>query len=145
MVYMILDIKWLLSYSHSSAKYTLNFVKIFSTLGAPEVIWFSSTPSFFTEEEKPKDLECTFSGWPLEIHWYKDDKIITNGTEGVYHTEDKRRKNGEETLHSTLSLPPGREEVKGIYKCSAKNRISGWQTSQSFEYRYECKQKHITT
>jgi len=105
---------------------------------APKVYWFSSTPDFFTEGKKPADLECRFSGWPLEVYWYKDDKIITNGTEGIYHSVDKRRENGEGTLHSRLSLPPGREELEGTYKCCAKNRISDRQASASIEYIYEC-------
>ena len=89
------------------------------------------------------DLECFFSGWPLphEVHWYKDGKIITNGTEGIYHSEDKKWKNGKKTLRSKLSLPPGREEQEGIYKCSAKNRIPGWQSevSEDLQLIYECK------
>ena len=129
-----------MAYTH-----TLTFVKIFSTLGAPKVVQFSNTPSFFTEEEKPKDLECIFSGWPLEVHWYKNEKIITNGTKGIYHSVDKRRKDGEETLHSRLSLPQGREELEGSYKCSAENRISGQQASVSLQYLYVCKQKPIPT
>ena len=120
-------------------------MKIFSTLGAPKVAWFSASPSLFSEGEKPEDLGCIFLGWPLEVHWYKDDKLITNGTEGIYHSEDKRRNNGEETLHSRLSLPPGREDLGGNYKCIAKNRISGQQASASLQYIYVCKQKPITT
>ena len=88
------------------------------------------------------NLECFFSGWPLphEVQWYKDGKIITNGTEGIYHLEDKKRKNGKETLRSKLSFPPGREEQEGIYKCSAKNNIPGWQSevSEYLQLIYEC-------
>ena len=118
-----------------------DFVKIFSTLAAPTVVWFSSTPKFFTEGRKPGDLECFFAGWPsaLEVHWYKDDKIITNGTEGIYHSEDNELKDGQKTLHSRLSLPLGREELQGIYKCSAKNRISGRQAFEVMQYKHTCK------
>ena len=123
----------------------MTLIRIFSTLGSPKVVWNSYTPDFIYEGKKPEDLESFFSGWPLafEVHWYKNDKIITNGTEGIYHSEDRRRKNGEETLHSRLSFPPGREELEGIYKCSAKNKISGQQASAHFQYIYVCKQKAI--
>ena len=88
-------------------------------------------------------LECYFSGWPrqLEVHWYKDGKIMTNGTEGIYHSEDKQWKRGQKTLRSKLSLPPGREELEGIYKCRAKTSISGWQSEvfEELQLIYECK------
>ena len=137
-IYMTLDIKWLLSYSDNSFPYALTLKKVFSTLGAPKVVWTSETPSFIIKGRKPEDLECFFSGWPLdfEVYWYKDDKKIINGTEGIYHSEDRRQKNGDETLHSRLSLPPGREELEWIYTCSAKNKISGRQASDSFQYIY---------
>jgi len=84
-------------------------------------------------------MECYFSGWPFpsEVHWYKDDKIIKNGTEGIYHSEVKTGKNGEETLYSRLSLPTGREEQEGFYKCRAKNSFS--EASQSLQLIYVCK------
>ena len=79
------------------------------------------------------DLSLTRSG-----HWYKDGELNTNETEGIYHSEDEREKNGEKTLRSTLHLPKGREEMEGFYKCSAKNSIP---RSASFETQmiYECK------
>lgn len=145
--FMTLDVKWPLSYWNNSFTYALTLVKIFSILGAPKVVWISDTPIFFYKDEKPQDLECFFSGWPLafEVHWYKDGKIITNGTEGIYYSEDRRRKYGMETVYSRLSLPLGREELEGSYKCRAKNKISGRQASDSLQYIYVCKQKPITT
>ena len=127
--------------------HALTLIKILSSLGAPKVVWISETPNFIYEDKKPDDLQCVFSGWPLafEVHWYKDDKKIINGTEGIYHSEDRRQKNGEETLRSTLSLPPGREELEGLYTCSAKNKMSGLHASETFQYIYVCKQKPITT
>ena len=146
MAYVTLDIKWLLSYSNNSFTHSWTLIRIFSTLGAPKIVWNSETPDFIFEGKKPEDLEIFFSGWPIafEVHWYKDDKIITNGTEGIYHSEDRRQKNGEETLRSRLSFPPGREELEGVYKCSAKNTISGGQASAYFQYIFVCKQKPIT-
>lgn len=85
------------------------------------------------------DLKCYFSGWPFpqEVYWYKDGKIITNGSEGIYHSEEKK----EETIRSKLSLPPGREELEGIYNCMAKNSIHGWQSevSEYLQLIYVCK------
>ena len=115
---------------------------MFSTLGVLTVL-SSTTPNYFTEGKKPADLVCYFSGWPLplEVHWYKDDKIITNGTEGIYHLEDKKPKNGQITLRSRLSVTPGREEQEGTYECRAKNSIPGWQSEESTELQliYDCK------
>ena len=111
---------------------------IFHSLGPLQVVWFSSTPDFITEGKRI-DLECYFSGWPFpqKVHWFKDDKIIKNGAKGIFQSEDRRRKNGKETLHSKLSLPPGREELEGIYKCSAKNKIS--EVSEYLQLIYVCK------
>ena len=128
----------------NSFTHTVTFVKIFSSPGALEVVT-SSTLIFITQGENPTNLECFFYGWPLplQVHWYKDDKIITNGTKGIYHSEDERPENGKETLRSKLTLPPGREELEGVYNCSAKNSIPGWQSevSDEFELRYDCKQE----
>ena len=111
---------------------------IFHSLGPLQIVWFSSTPDFITEGKRI-DLECYFSGWPFpqEVHWFKDGKIIKNGAKGIYHSEDRRRKNGKETLHSRLSFPSGREEQEGIYKCSAKNKIS--EVSEYLQLIYVCK------
>ena len=88
-------------------------------------------------------LGCHFSGWPLphEVHWYKDGELITNGTEGIYHSEDEKEQNGETTLRSTLHLPPGREEQEGSYECSARNSISN-NASYRIEMIYQCKLSH---
>ena len=115
---------------------------IFNSVGPLQIVSSSSTPNFVTEGKR-MDLECYFSGWPFpqEVYWYKDGKIITNGTEGIYHSEDKRTKNGHKTLRSKLSLPSGREELEGIYKCMAKNSIQGWQSevSEYLQLIYLCK------
>jgi len=144
---MAFEIKRLLSYSDNSFRHAVTFVKIFSTLGALEART-TNTPFPFKEGKKPMDLECFFTGFPLplQVHWYKNDKVITNGTEGIYHTENKRPKNGEETLRSRLRLPPGREELEGVYNCRANNSIPGWQSEVSGELQliYECKLKPIT-
>ena len=108
-------------------------------LGALKIAWVTSSPTDIVDG-KSKDLQCYFSGQPLpdEVHWYKDGELVTNQTEGIYHSEEEREKNGEKTLRSTLHLPKGREEMEGFYKCSAKNSIP---RSASFETQmiYECK------
>ena len=108
-------------------------------LGAMKIAWVTSSPNDIIQD-KPIDLRCYFSGWPLprEVHWYKDGELISNGTEGIYHSEDEKEMNGENTLRSTLHLPPGREEQEGFYKCSARNSIP---SSASFEIQmiYQCK------
>jgi len=103
--------------------------------------WTSSTPRFY-DKGVPIDLKCFFSGWPLprEVQWYKNGEIITNGTERIYHSEDKKWKKGVETLRSTLHLPPGREKQEGFYKCSARNSIPGWksETFKILQMIYQC-------
>ena len=99
----------------------------------------TSTPNEIIEGQ-PMELACYFSGRPLphEVHWYKDGELITNETEGIYHSENETETNGEKTLRSTLYLPPGREEQEGFYKCSARNSIP---SSASYEIQmiYVCK------
>ena len=130
----------------NSFTHTVTFEKMFSSPGALEVVT-SSALIFITQGEKPTNLECSFYGCPLplQVHWYKDNTIITNGTEGIYHSEDERPQNGKETLWSKLTFSPGREELEGVYNCSAKNSIPGWQSevSEVFELRYDCKQEVI--
>ena len=137
-----------LSFILRQFNYTVTFIYFLSPLGALEIVWFSSTPNFIIEGTT-KELECIFSGWPLprEVYWYKDGELITNGTEGIYHSEDKMKKGGEETLRTKLFLPPGREEQDGYYKCTAINKISGWssQVSTGISMIYECKQLIIFT
>ena len=110
-------------------------------LGALEIVWSSPTPNKIFEG-KPNDLKCYFSGWPLphEVHWYKDGELLTNETEGIFHSEEKKWKEGQETLRSTLHFPPGREEQEGFYDCSAINSIPGWSSSASYEIEmiYKC-------
>ena len=73
--------------------------------------------------------------------------MITNGTEGIYHSDDKKWEDGEQTLQSTLHLPLGREDQRGEYKCSAINSIPGWKSEvcEILEMKFECKQKRRTT
>ncbi|KAL9967129.1 hypothetical protein ACROYT_G025300 [Oculina patagonica] len=97
----------------------------------------STSPTNFKQDEAI-DLQCVFSGWPLPrtVHWHKDNKLISNGTDDIYHSLLKKG----EVLHSTLHFPPGREEQEGFYKCSATNSIPGWSSRDSYaiELRYDC-------
>ncbi|XP_078376646.1 uncharacterized protein LOC144659980 isoform X2 [Oculina patagonica] len=102
----------------------------------------TGSPHLFLQRWNTKySCQCTavnFTRWPLPhiVHWHKDDKPLSNGTEDVYHSLQERG----ETLHSALHLPPGREEQEGLYKCSATNSIPGWSSSDSYEIQliYEC-------
>jgi len=110
---------------------TINFTR------ALKIVYFTTTPNDIIQDKLAK-LECAFSGWPLPhtVLWHKDNKLISNGTEGIYHSLQERG----ETLHSVLHLPPGREEQGGDYNCSATNSIPGWSSRASTEIEmiYEC-------
>ncbi|KAJ7386699.1 hypothetical protein OS493_006710 [Desmophyllum pertusum] len=126
------------SYSTNNGKFPCQCTAINFTR-ALQIIWVTSTPNVIIKDQ-PKELKCIFSGWPLPrtVSWYKDDKLITNGTEGMHHSLEKKG----ETVKSIciLHLPPGREEQEGFYKCSATNNITGWSSSDSFKIQmiYEC-------
>ena len=68
-----------------------------------------------------------------EVHWFKDGKLITDETEGIYQSEEEREIDGQKTLWSTLHLPPGCEELEGDYKCSASS------ASYHIAMIYQCK------
>ncbi|KAL9967134.1 hypothetical protein ACROYT_G025306 [Oculina patagonica] len=120
----------------NSGKYSCQCTAVNFTR-ALKIIYKTSSPNDIIQD-KAMDLECVFSGWPLPhiVHWHKDDKPLSNGTEDIYHSLQKRG----ETLHSALHLSPGREEQEGFYKCSATNSIPGWSSSDSYEIEliYEC-------
>ncbi|KAJ7386696.1 Neuronal growth regulator 1 [Desmophyllum pertusum] len=63
---------------------------------ALQIVLVTSSPNDIIQN-KSKELECFFSGWPLPlaVSWYKDDKLITNGTQGMYHSEKLKWKKGE--------------------------------------------------
>ena len=96
--------------------------------GALTIKDVTNSPSYIIQD-KPTTLKCLFSGRPLPntVDWYKDDKLIVNGTDDIYRSLQKEP----ETLLSILHLPPGREEHEGNYKCSAMNSIPGWSSSES--------------
>ncbi len=120
----------------------LNLLLLFLNLDKLQIVRHSGSPKLY-RKDVPKILECHFSGWPLprEVQWSKNGKIITNGTESIYHSEDREWKKGDETLRSTLHLPPGRDEQEGHYKCSARNSIPGWESEafESMQMIYLCK------
>lgn len=111
---------------------------LFLLLVELKIVHFTSTPNDIIYD-KLMELECVFSGWPLprRVLWHKDNKLVSNGTEGIYHSLQEKG----ETLRSILYLPHGREEQEGFYNCSATNSILGWSSSASakIEMLYECK------
>ena len=138
------DERWDERWHASNIVFYLTDPSICHHLGALKIAWVTSSPNDIIEG-KSKDLQCYFSGRPLphEVHWYKDGELITNQTEGIYHSEHERDKNGENTLRSTLHPPKGLEELEGFYKCSAKNSIP---SSASFEIQmiYECMWNYLS-
>ena len=111
---------------------------MFLLLGALKIVHSTSTPNDIIQD-KLVELECNFSGWPLPdtVLWHKDNELISNGTEGIYHSLQERG----ETVKSVLHLLHGREEQEGFYYCSATNGIPGWSSNESAEIQmlYECK------
>ena len=75
------------------------------------------------------------------MHWFKEEKLITNGTDGIYHSVEKEGNN----LRSTLYFPSGQEDQEGLYKCNATNSIPGWSSSAAYEIEMLllCKKKTI--
>ena len=131
-----------LNSQHSILLLLNSYLLLFLNLGKLQIVRSSGLPRFYKKDVR-NDLECHFSGWPLprEVQWSKNGKIITNGTERIYHSEDRKWEKGKETLRSTLHLPPGGEEQEGDYKCSARNSITGWESEAigSIEMIYQCK------
>jgi len=111
----------------------------FFSLGKLKIVRpFTSSPNDIIQNKK-KDIKCVFDGWPLPhtVYWLKNSKLITNGTEGIYHVLQRKG----HLLYSRLHLPPGREDQEGVYKCHATNSIPGWTSSisRSIEMHYKCK------
>ncbi|CAH3124475.1 unnamed protein product [Pocillopora meandrina] len=96
---------------------------------ALKIVDGSSSPNDIVEG-KETSIECVFSGWPLPtiVHWFKEEKLITNGTDGIYHSMEKEGNN----LRSTLYFPSGQEDQEGFYKCNANNSIPGWSSSAAY-------------
>lgn len=135
----------MLSFSYPWAIHlTCSDLSLFSHLGELFVWVQGSVPVHIFKGSKPKDLECVFSGRPLprQVSWYMNGELISNGTNGIYHSEDWKDGN----LHTKLSLPAGREEQKGFYTCTAMNNISGWSSSASkkIQIKYHCKLSYLT-
>ena len=73
-------------------------------------------PLHFTEGET-KEIKCDFTAPSGAVYWYKDDQLIINGTQGLYHTEDQLN---DDTFRSTLHFSTVRLEHEGFYKsCTA--------------------------
>lgn len=66
-------------------------------------------------------LKCEFDGWPSvqNVSWLKDNKLVLNGTNGLYQIEEQ---SGDGKLHSTLNFFTVRMEHAGSYTCKANER-----------------------
>ena len=70
----------------------------------------------FTEGETKK-IKCYFTAPAGAVFWYKDDKLIVNGTQGLYQTEDQL---SDDTFRSMLHFSTVRLEHEGLYSsCTA--------------------------
>lgn len=64
------------------------------------------------------ELKCEFDAWPSvqNVSWFKDNKLVLNGTDGLYQIEEQ---SGDGKLKSTLNFFPVRMEHAGCYTCKA--------------------------
>ncbi|XP_022786048.1 uncharacterized protein LOC111326341 isoform X3 [Stylophora pistillata] len=101
----------------------------------------TESPYLIQQGERPY-LECTFSGWPLppEVNWFREEKLIPNGSKAVYQLDRISGEKENRTLHSSLNFQDAREDQAGFYKCKATNSIPGWSSSTSSEIQtiYQC-------
>ena len=103
----------------------------------------STSPMYISQYSQDVFLKCSFKGWPLpRVVWYKDGKVINNGSQGLYHKERPGWSPcNPTTLETTLHFPRGRTKYRGHYKCYAENGFNGWSSKHSAEFRviHECK------
>ena len=76
-------------------------------------------PLHFTEGETEK-IKCDFTARAGAVYWYKDDKPIVNGTQGLYHTEDQL---SDDTFRSVLHFSTVRQEHEGFYNSCTADRL----------------------
>ncbi|XP_022788728.1 uncharacterized protein LOC111328530 isoform X2 [Stylophora pistillata] len=129
------------SWQHSIKKanpgFNITFNGSLIATPAPEalkVYCTATTPDLIIPGEEKK-IWCCFSGWPRPrlVHWYKNGEEIVNGSQRIYQYQSSKGK----CLKSTLHLPPGREELDGVYECSASNQGSR-NVSEKLQLNYQC-------
>ena len=72
-------------------------------------------PQNFVEGHTEK-LECDFEAPVGKVYWYKDNKLLTNGTNGLYQSHGQITR---DTVRSILNFLAVRMEHEGIYNCRA--------------------------
>ena len=82
------------------------------------------------------NLKCEFDGWPSvqNVSWFKDNKLVLNGTDGLYQIE---KQSGDGKLHSTLNFFTVRMEHAGSYTCKANE--GGNSSCRKITVRVRCK------
>ena len=63
-----------------------------------------------------RKLDCYFAAPVRVVYWYKNNKLITNGTDGLYQSYDQLT---DVTFRSTLHFPTVRMKHEASYTCKA--------------------------
>ena len=74
-------------------------------------------PLSFVKGQTAK-IECHFMGYTGHLLWFKDDKLLKNGTQGLYQSS-VQLSNG--TTRSTLQFPMVKMNHEASYRCQAAN------------------------
>lgn len=94
------------------------------------------------EKGQARELKCDFQAPVHKVYWYKDNELITNGTEGLYQSYDQL---DDDTLRSTLRFPTVHVHHEGIYTCKADtNQNSSCPEGLTVEVSVFCARGHIT-
>lgn len=89
------------------------------------------------EKGQARELKCDFQAPVHEVYWYKNNELITNGTEGLYQSYDQL---DDYTLRSTLRFPTVHVHHEGIYTCKADtNQNSSCPEGLTVEVSVFCK------
>ncbi|XP_029184163.1 uncharacterized protein LOC114952327 [Acropora millepora] len=74
-------------------------------------------PLSFVKGQTAK-IECDFMGYTGHLLWFKDGKLLKNGTQGLYQSS-VQLSNG--TTRSTLQFPVVKMNHEASYRCEAAN------------------------
>ena len=91
----------------------------------------------FTRGGTERNLKCEFDGRPSvqNVSWFKDNKLVLNGTDGLYQIEEQT---GDGKFHSTLNFFTVRMEHAGSYTCKANEGGNSSCRKITVEVRCKC-------
>ena len=99
-------------------KVTLFSLRIQTVLFPAEAAPFCNVgPLSFVKGQTAK-IECDFMGYTGHLLWFKDGKLLKNGTQGLYQSS-VQLSNG--TTRSTLQFPVVKMNHEASYRCEAAN------------------------